>query len=81
MSPDSSVSFEGYELARDKALECLNAQVAWSCEDLKSVEQLLGCSLNCRTLFGYNPVHLIKSTRAPPTNKETSVAFFLIGGP
>ena len=27
-----------------------------------------------------NPVHLIKNTY-PPRNKETSVAFFLIGGP
>lgn len=35
--------YKGYELARDKALECLNAQVAWSCEDLKSVEQLTKC--------------------------------------
>ncbi|CAJ1432454.1 unnamed protein product [Effrenium voratum] len=35
--------YKGYELARDKALELLDQQVVWSCEDLRSVEQLTKC--------------------------------------
>lgn len=35
--------YKGYELARDKAMEFLNDQVAWSVDDLKSTEQLTKC--------------------------------------
>eukprot|EP00930_Biecheleria_cincta_P023269 TRINITY_DN1683_c0_g1_i2.p1 TRINITY_DN1683_c0_g1~~TRINITY_DN1683_c0_g1_i2.p1 ORF type:complete len:558 (+),score=138.59 TRINITY_DN1683_c0_g1_i2:55-1674(+) len=35
--------YKGYELARDKTLESLDSQVCWTCDDMKSVEQLTKC--------------------------------------
>eukprot|EP00931_Biecheleriopsis_adriatica_P057262 TRINITY_DN3396_c0_g1_i1.p1 TRINITY_DN3396_c0_g1~~TRINITY_DN3396_c0_g1_i1.p1 ORF type:complete len:541 (+),score=156.56 TRINITY_DN3396_c0_g1_i1:52-1674(+) len=32
--------YKGYDLAKDKALEFLNEQVCWTCEDLRSTEQM-----------------------------------------
>jgi len=39
--------YKGYELAKEKALSFLDDSVAWSCDDLRNVEQMTKCVRTC----------------------------------
>jgi len=39
--------YKGYDLAKDKALAYLDDSLAWTCDDLRSVEQMTKCLRTC----------------------------------